>query len=155
MTIHSDMFDDSKDSKMRGSLLPYDSRSLTIPRNLELMNKVAQIWDDCVGTEYRNRDHILLEGIGGWLSQESWSDRTGFHLKIRMHPLYSHSATTQAKGRSVLNAFISLFPSGTVVFTENTEILDTGDINWQEKETLGMNKTVTVIVETDCRSIGD
>ena len=155
MTIHSDMFDDSKDSKMRGSLLPYDSRSLTIPRNLELMNKVAQIWDDCVGTEYRNRDNILLEGIGEWLSQESWSDRTGFHLKIRMHPLYSHSATTQAKGRSVLNAFISLFPSGTVVFTENTEILDTGDINWQEKETLGMNKTITVIVETDHRSIGD
>jgi len=155
MTIHSDMFDDSKESKMRGVLQPYTAKNLTIPVNLELMNKVAQIWDDCVGTEYLRRDNILLESVGGWLSQESWSDRTGFHLKFRMHPLYSHGDVTQASARAVLDAFIGLFPKGTVVFTENTQILDTGDINWQEKETLGLNKTITVVVETDQRSIGD
>ena len=45
MTIHSDMFDDSKEPKMRGVLQPYTTKNLTIPANLELMNKVAQIWE--------------------------------------------------------------------------------------------------------------
>ena len=140
---------------MRGNLQPYKARNFQIPSNLALINKVAQIWDDCVGTEHLRRDNIVLESVGGWLCQESWSDRTGFHIKFRMHPLYSHSASTQAKGRAVLNAFISLFPKGTVVFTENTQILDAGDINWREKESSGQNKTITVVVETGARAIGD
>ena len=140
---------------MRGNLQPYSARNLTVPANLDLMNKVAQIWDDCVGTEYLQRDNIVLESVGGWLCQEAWHDRTGFHIKFRMHPLYSDAAATQAKGSAVLNAFISLFPKGTVVFTENTQILDAGDINWREKEALGQNKMITVIVETASYSIGD
>jgi hypothetical protein len=119
------------------------------------MNKVAQIWDDCVGTEYLRRDNIVLESVGGWLCQEAWHDRNGFHLKIRMHPLYSHSAVTQERARAVLDAFIRLFPKGTVVFAENTEILDAGDINWREKESSGQNQTITVVVETGSYSIGD
>jgi len=155
MTIHKDMFDNSKESKMRGNLQPYTAKNLTIPANLDFMNKVAQIWDVCVGTEHLRRDNIILESVGGWLCQEAWSDRTGFHLKIRMHPLYSHAAVTQSMGRAVLDAFICLFPGGTVVFTENTQILDVGDINWREKESLGQNKTITVVVETGSYSIGD
>ena len=155
MTIHRDMFDDEAESKMRGNLHPYNARNLTVPANLDLMNKVAQIWDDCVGTEYLRRGDIVLESVGGWLCQEAWHDRTGFHIKFRMHPLYSHSASTQAKGRAVLNAFISLFPKGTVAFAENTQVLDAGDINWREKEALGQNETITVIVETASYSIGD
>ena len=155
MTIHRDMFDNSKESKMRGNLQPYKARNFQIPSNLALINEVAQIWDDCVGTEYRQRDNIVLESVGGWLCQEAWHDRTGFHIKFRMHPLYSHSASTQAKGRAVLNAFISLFPKGTVVFADNTKILDAGDINWREKESSGQNQTITVVVETGSYSIED
>jgi hypothetical protein len=55
----------------------------------------------------------------------------------------------------VLDAFIGLFPKGTVVFAENTEILDAGDINWREKESSGQNQTITVVVETGSYSIGD
>ena len=155
MTIHRDMFDNSKESKMRGNLQPYTTRNLTIPANLDLMNKVAQIWDDCVGTDPMRRDNIVLESVGGWLCQEAWHDRTGFHLKIRMHPLYSHAAVTQERAKAVLDAFIGLFSKGTVVFAENTEILDAGDINWREKESSGQNQTITVVVETGSYSIGD
>ena len=140
---------------MRGNLQPYTARNLTIPANLDLMNKVAQIWDDCVGTDHMRRDNIILESVGGWLCQEAWHDRTGFHLKIRMHPSYSHAAVTQERAKAVLDAFIGLFHKGTVVFSENTEILDVGDINWREKESSGQNKTITVVVETGSYSIGD
>jgi hypothetical protein len=72
-----------------------------------------------------------------------------------MHPLYSHAAVTQERAKAVLDAFIGLFPKGTVVFAENTEILDAGDINWREKESSGQNQTITVVVETGSYSIGD
>jgi len=140
---------------MRGNLQPYTVKNLINPANLDLMIQIAQIWDEHVGTDYLSRSDVIVEGIGGWLAQEAWHDRTGYHLKFRMSPLRSHSATTQAKAKAVLGAFIGLFPSGTIVFTENTDVLDAGDINWREKEALGQNKTITVVVETGSYSIGD
>jgi hypothetical protein len=155
MTIHQNMFNNPREIKMRGILQPYTAKNLTTPANLNLMNKVAQIWDEHVGTDYLKRDNVILESVGGWLSQESWEDRTGYHIKIRMHPTYAHSATVQGRARAVIDAFIELFPNCKVEFTENLEILDVGDVNWQEKEKLGLTKTITVVVQTDRYSIGD
>lgn len=155
MTIHSDMFDNSKETKMRGSLQPLTIRDFTRSHSIEMINKINKIWDDHVGTDYLERDNVILESVGGWLCQEAWEDRTGYHIKIRMHPLYAHSSKVQGRARAVINAFIELFPNCKVEFTENLEILDFGDVDWQEKEKLGLTKTVTVVVQTGRYSIGD
>jgi len=140
---------------MRGSLQPFTIRDFTHSYSIEMINKINKIWDDHVGTDYLKRDNVILESVGGWLSQESWEDRTGYHIKIRMHPLYAYSAAVQGRARAVIDAFIELFPNCKVEFTENLEILDMGDVNWQEKEKLGLTKTVTVVVQTGRHSIGD
>lgn len=155
MTIHSDMFDNHKEIKMRGSLQPYKVRDLVHPHGLDLISKINKIWDDCVGTHYMERDNVILESIGGWLCQEAWEDRTGYHIKIRMHPLYCHASSVQGRARAVINAFVDLFPSGRIEFTENLEILEMGDVDWQEKQKLGLTNTITVVVQTDRYSIGD
>jgi len=140
---------------MRGSLLPFTIRDVTRAHCVDLINKINKIWDDHVGTEYLERDNVILESVGGWLSQESWEDRTGYHIKIRMHPLYCHASKVQGRARSVINAFVDLFPGCSVEFTENLEILDFGDVDWKEKEKLGLTKTITVVIETGRRDLGD
>jgi len=155
MTIHGDMFDKPKESKMRGSLQPITVKDLIQPHAREMVEKVNKIWDEHVGTDYMHRGNVILESVGGWLSMESWEDRTGYHIQIRMAPLYAHSSKVQGRARAVINAFIELFPNCKVEFTENLEILDVGDVNWQEKENLGLTKTITVVVETGRHSIGD
>lgn len=155
MTIHSDMFNNPKETKMRGSLQPLTIRDFTRSRSIELINKINKIWDDHVGTKYLERDNVILESVGGWLSQEAWEDRTGYHIKIRMHPLYAHFSEVQGQARAVINAFIELFPNCKVEFTENLEILDFGDVDWREKENLGLGRTITVVVQTGRYSIGD
>jgi len=140
---------------MRGILQPFAIRDFTRSSSIKLINKINKIWDDHVGTDYLKRDNVILESVGEWLSQESWEDRSGYHIKIRMHPLCAESSEVQGRARAVIDAFIELFPNCKVEFTENLEILDVGDVNWQEKEKLGLTKTITVVVQTDRYSIGD
>jgi len=155
MTIHNNMFDKPKESRMRGSLQPITVSDLIQPHALDLVEKINKIWDEHVGTDYMHRGNVILESVGGWLSQESWEDRTGYHIQVRLAPLYAHQARLQDKARAAIYAFIELFPGGKVEFTENLEILDTGDVFWQDKESLGLTKTITVVVETGRHSIGD
>lgn len=142
---------------MRGNLQKYEIRDLMNPSNLEFVNKISQIWDDHVGTSYKDRDYVILEQVGGWLCQAAWHDEVGYHIKFRMHPLYAHSPDVQRRARRVMEAFIGLFPKGKVVHSENTDILDLdlSDIDWRDKEKLGLTKTITVVIETDSYSIGD
>lgn len=155
MTGHSNMFDNCREVKMRGNLQPYTTRDLVHPCVFDLISKVNKIWDDCVGTHYMKRHNVILESVGGWLCQEAWEDRTGYHIKIRMHPLYCHTSSAQGQARAVVNAFIELFPNCKVEFTENIEILDAGNVDWQEKANLGLGKTITVVMQTNRYSIGD
>ena len=155
MTIHQNMFNNPREIKMRGILQPFAIRDFTRSSSIKLINKINKIWDDHVGTKPLERDNVILESVGEWLSQESWEDRSGYHIKIRMHPLCAHSSKVQSRARAVIDAFIELFPNCKVEFTENLEILDVGDVNWQEKEKLGLTKAITVVVQTDRYSIGD
>ena len=155
MTVHKNMFDKPEKSPMRGVINHLSVPDLTKPINLKLVNCIGKIWDEQVGTEYLDRDTVILESVGGWLSQEAWEDVGGQHIRIRMHPLYSHQARVQGRARAVIDAFINLFPDCKVEFTENIEILDTGEVDWRRKEKMGLNKTITVVVQTFRYSIGD
>lgn len=155
MTIHKDMFDKPKESRMRGILLPITVKDLVSSHNLDLINKINKIWDENVGTDYLNRGSVILESVGGWLSQEAWEDQTGYHIQLRMAPLDAHRSDVQGRARSVIDAFVGLFPGGTIEFAENLEILNNGDVPWQEKESLGLTKTITVVVHTGHNSLGD
>lgn len=133
---------------MRGSLQPFTIRDFTHSDSIEMINKINKIWGNHVGTDYPERDNVILESVGGWFSQESRGFLTGYHIKIRMHPSYANQSRVQDRARALIDAFIDLFPNCKVEFTENLEILDVGDVNWQEKEKLGLAKTVTVVVQT-------
>ena len=163
MTIHSDMFDNTAKRKMRGCLQPFTVKELVRNHNFDLLSKINKIWNADVGNRIMNRsdggfvtgESVILEDFGSWLSQEAWEDRSGYYIKIRMTPLFAHSSIVQGRARAVVDSFIELFPEGNVEFAENLEILDVGDVGFQEKQKLGLTKTITVVVETDRYSIGD
>ena len=154
MTIHSNMFDNPT-PKMRGSIQTLSASDIIKPANLKLINSIGKIWDENVGTDYLDRDTVILESVGGWLYQGAWVDVTGYHIMIRMHPLYSHQARVQGRARAVINAFVGLFPDCKIEFTENVHVLDVGDVDWRRKEKMGLNETITIVVQTACYSIGD
>jgi len=157
MTIHQNMFDNSKENTMRGRCLSYSARDFTNHSTVDLISRVTQIWDDHVGEDVTVRDNIILVSLGDWLEQAAWQDETGYHIKFRMHPLYAHLKQTQDRARAVMNAFIDMFPNAKAVYTENVEILDidVSDIHWSKKEELGLTNTITIAIHTSSHSIGD
>ena len=130
---------------MDGNFQSLTVRDLLKTSNRNLAGKVSALWDKHVAREedYMNRDLVILEDLGHWLKQNSWTDDTGFFLKLRLHPLYKHQDHVQGKGRQVVQGFLDLFPGRKNVYYSNPAALD------------GTEETLTVVVQTDTHSIGD
>lgn len=127
-----------------GRLYPFDAQDLICESNLSLMKKISGIWDRCVAEEsdHADRRSVLLEGAGYWIQQSSWIDETGYFIKIRLHPLDRSRKEVHDRGRKVLQEFEGLFPGSRRTYVENGDLLEDG-------------ATVTLVVNSDRRSIGD
>ena len=123
----------------------FTPRELINSYNRQVMTKVAEIFESVLGNRYGTRDEsVILEDCGSWLEQLSWTDRGGFYMTIRLHPLDKHRKDVQEKGRAITAKFLELFTgmpaNGT--FYEGHEGYKDGE-------------RVTVYVHTTTTSIGD
>lgn len=130
---------------MDGNFRSLTVRDLLKTSNHSLVGKVSALWDQHVAREedYMNRDLVILEDLGDWFKQNSWTDDTGFFLKLRLNPSYKHQQRVQESGRKVVQGFLDLFPGRKNVYYSNPNALD------------GTEETLTVVVETNTHSIGD
>lgn len=118
---------------------PFTPREFLNVTNRDVMIKVAQIFEACP-----HRDSILLEDCGSWLVQSDWTDRTGYYMTIRLHPLDKGRMNVQEAGRDITRKFLSLFPGKRP-----------NGITYEGHEGYLEGEKVTVFVETDMHSIGD
>ena len=127
---------------MNGIFHPLKASDLLKASNRQLMANVAKIWDEQVAPEkdYMDRGSVILEEVGHWLNQSSWTDETGYYLKLRLAPLDAGRKDVQEKGRKVLQAFRALYPGAKASFVE-------GSLEDGEK--------VTLAIHTSTHSIGD
>ena len=123
----------------------FTPRELINTYNRQVMTKVAEIFESVLRNGYGGRDEsVILEDCGSWLEQLSWTDRMGFYMTIRLHPLDKHREDVQEKGRAITAKFLELFPDRTAngTFYEGHEGYKDGE-------------KVTVYVHTSTTSIGD
>ena len=124
---------------------PFSHRDLLNKHNRDVVSRVADIWDTVLGKgSPTQRDSIILEEIGGWVRQESWHDRTGFYLTIRLAPLDKTRPAVQESGRAIMARFIDAFPGR-----------NSNGTFYEGQENYAAGENLTVYVETGMNSIGD
>jgi hypothetical protein len=121
---------------------PFTPRDLINSRYLEVMTSVADLFKDPIV-----RDRIVLEDLGSWLEQSSWTDKSGFYMTIRLAPLYKHLPDTQAAGRQLALDFLT---SRTDTRLEPAVAQIAG-----QADRLNGGEPVTYVIETDTYHIGD
>ena len=112
--------------------------------NRKVMVKVAEIFESVLRNGYGGRDEsVILEDCGSWLEQLPWTDRMGFYMTIRLHPLDKHREDVQEKGRAITAKFLEVFRGSSLgTFYEGQDGYKDGE-------------KVTVFVHTSTTSIGD
>ena len=116
----------------------FTPRDFLNPHHRVLMDKVAGIFVAATGGD---RSCVILEGLGTWLEQLDWSDRSGYFLKLRLAPLDKGRPGVHDAGKAIIAGFSALFPGKKAEVLNGDTLLDGG--------------TVTVKVHTDTYSIGD
>ena len=108
------------------------------------MTKVAEIFESVLRNGVALDQSVILEDCGSWLEQLSWTDRSGFYMTIRLHPLDKHREDVQEKGRTIVRRFLELFPDRTANGT-----------SYEGQDGFKDGEKVTVFVHTSTYSIGD
>jgi hypothetical protein len=127
----------------------FTPKDLLSKHNRDVVERVAEAWDDVFGKgthgglNYLSRESIILEGLGHCHRMNSWSDDTGYFMKIRLHPSYMHREETQEKARKLTRQFLASFPG-----TRNK-------VEYEGHEEFLKGGSVTVYVITHNHSIGD
>jgi hypothetical protein len=105
-------------------------------------NEVVTLFRELsIGTGLGN-DVLILEEFGTTLVQLSWSDDTGFYVRYRLHPLYSHMPKLVDASRLAQLRFAGIFGKSQSFKVDFENIED-------------RNGNITVYVATGTHSIGD
>ena len=121
----------------------FTPRELINSYNRQVMTKVAEIFESVLRKGVALDQSVILEDCGSWLEQLSWTDRMGFYMTIRLHPLDKHREDVQEKGRAITAKFLEVFRGSSLgTFYEGQEGYKDGE-------------KVTVFVHTSTTSIGD
>ena len=122
---------------------PFTPRDLLNSQNLKIMTRVSEMFESATRGDYFLRQSVVLEGLGTWIEQSDWTDRTGYYMTIRLAPLDKGRPVARELGRTLLDKFSGLIPGSANVSTLlNGEGLDEGE-------------QVTVKVHSSTYSIGD
>lgn len=127
----------------------FTPQDLLSQRNRDVVQRVAEAWDDVFGKDTRggvnalNRQSVILDGLGTCFRHNDWSDDYGFFMTIRMHPLDMRREETQENARKLTRRFIATFPA-----TRNR-------IEYEGHESFLQGGPVTVFVVTHNTAVGD
>lgn len=122
----------------------FTPRELINTYNRQVMTKVAEIFESVLRNGVALDQSVILEDCGSWLEQSDWTDRSGFYMTIRLHPLDRHREEVQEKGRTIVRRFLELFPARTANGT-----------SYEGQDGYKDGEKVTVYVHTSTYSIGD
>jgi len=125
-----------------GILSSFRARDFTNPYVVGIIGNTSAIFNEVLGDRWPSNQSVLLEDLGSYLRQLSYSDETGCFLQFRLHPSDAHREDSLTRAREIAKRWLALFPRGSQVL-------------WDGQERIKEGKTVTVVVVTSTHSIGD
>jgi hypothetical protein len=105
-------------------------------------NEVVTLFRELSISTGLGADVLILEEFGTTLVQNSWNDDTGFYVRYRLHPLYSHMPKLLDASRLAQARFAGIFGKSQSFKVDFENIED-------------RNGNITVYVATGTHSIGD
>lgn len=120
---------------------PFRVRDASNPHYLEVLSAIVKLFREESKAAGLDGDVLIVEDFGTTLVQSDWTDRTGWYVTYRLHPLYSRlKPLVEAAARAEMR-FNALFPGKPA--------------RREEAEPGNPNGKVTLFVENGCHSIGD